>query len=87
MKKRYDEYSKCLYVGKVKKTVWGRVIQHLGFYKVAKTQGLQLFEWARDLDLKLKMHVYEFEEDMCDLVSIMELELARKKKPIIGKHR
>lgn len=86
LKNKFDNNSKCLYVGKVKRGFWGRIIQHLGFYKVNGTQGLQLFYWAKSIKLKVKIHVYEFENDMSDLVSIMELELANKLNPIIGKH-
>lgn len=86
LKKMFDIYSNCLYVGKVKKGVWGRMIQHLGYYKVERTQGLQLFHWAKGLDLKLKVHLYEFENDIADMVSIFEIEMAKLKKPIIGKH-
>lgn len=86
MKKTFDENSKCLYVGKVKKGVWGRMIQHLGFYKVQRTQGLQLFHWAKELKLRLKVHLYEFEPEMADLISVFEIELAKYKKPIVGKH-
>jgi hypothetical protein len=87
MKKYYDPKSKCLYVGKVKKAVWGRMIQHLGFYKVQRTQGLQLFYWSKGLNLKLKVHLYEFEQEMADLISIFEIELAKQNKPIVGKHK
>lgn len=87
MKKSFDINSKCLYVGKVKRSVWGRMIQHLGFYKVSRTQGLQLFHWSKGLNLKLKVHLYEFEPEMADLISIFEIELAKQNKPIVGKHR
>jgi len=87
MKKNFDNNSKCLYVGKVKKSVWGRMIQHLGFYKVQRTQGLQLFYWTKGLNLKLKVHLYEFEQDMADMISIFEIELAKLNRPIVGKHK
>ncbi len=87
LKKGFDKNTKCLYVGKVKKGVWGRMIQHLGFYNVARTQGLQLFYWTRGLNMKLKVHLYEFEENMADVVSIFEIEMAKLKKPLIGKHK
>lgn len=86
LKKYVNLTSKCLYVGKVKRNFWGRVIQHLGFYKVGATQGLQLYYWAKELDLKLKLHSYEFEHEMNDLIALFELELAKRKDPIIGKH-
>ena len=86
LKKAFDNKSDCLYVGKVKRKVWGRMIQHMGFYSVNRTQGLQIFHWAKDLDLQLKVHLYEFESEVSDLISIFEIELAKQKKPIVGKH-
>jgi hypothetical protein len=82
-------YSKgqILYVGKVKKTMWGRLIQHLGFYKVDKTQGLQLYYWAKTIPLTLKLVVFEFEPEMTTLVGIIEKELAQILNPILGKHK
>lgn len=86
LKKAFDNESDCLYVGKVKRKVWGRMIQHMGFYGVNRTQGLQIFHWVKDLDLKLKVHLYEFEPEVSELISIFEIELAKRKKPIVGKH-
>lgn len=86
LKKNYDASSKILYVGKVKKKFYGRVIQHLGYYKVARTQGLQLFYWAKKIGLHVRLHAYHFEPEMHDLVSIFELNIARDLKPIVGKH-
>lgn len=79
--------SKILYVGKVKRHMWGRLIQHLGFYKVRFTQGLQLFHWAKDLSLSLKLTVLEFEPEMANLMTVLESELANELKPILGKHK
>lgn len=86
LKKHFDPMSKCLYVGKVKKGVWGRMIQHLGFYKQPRTQGLQLFYWAKQIHLELKAHIYEFDQSAENLVSVLEVELANKLNPIVGKH-
>lgn len=86
IKKNFDSDSKILYVGKVKRYFWSRIIQHLGYYKVKKTQGLQLYHWAKELDLKLRLHVYEFDEEMSNLVGTIEYKLARELKPIIGHH-
>lgn len=86
IKKNIPE-SKILYVGKVKRYFWGRVIQHLGFYGTPRTQGLQLYYWTRNNKLKLKLTVLEFESDMSDLLPILEIELAKQLKPIVGKHR
>ena len=86
-RKSIDTTSKVLYVGKVKRHLMGRVIQHLGFYKVERTQGLQLFHWAPKQDLQLKLTVYEFGADMIDLVPLLENATAHQLKPLIGKHR
>lgn len=79
--------SKILYVGKVKRHFWGRLIQHLGFYKVNRTQGLQLFYWSKQLNLNIKVTVFEFEPEMINLMEVLENELAKKLKPILGKHK
>lgn len=81
----YD--SKTLYVGKVKKAFWGRLVQHLGFYKVEGTQGLQLFYWAKELSLILKLNVIEFDHDMADFMPVFEYEFAKKLRPLAGRHR
>jgi len=86
LRAKYSKDSKTLYVGKVKRKFWGRVIQHLGYYHVKRTQGLQLYHWAKDIGLKVRLHAYEFEPEMEELVSLFELEFARKLKPITGKH-
>ena len=86
LKKKYFKDSKALYVGKVKRNFWGRVIQHLGYYHVKRTQGLQLYHWAKKLGLKVRLHAYEFEPEMDDLVSLFELQFSRILKPITGKH-
>ena len=79
--------TKTLYVGKVTKNFWGRVIQHLGFYKVTGTQGLQLFYWARPLKLKLRLTAIEFDNDTSGLMAVFERSLADRLKPILGKHK
>jgi hypothetical protein len=79
--------SKILYVGKVKGTFWGRLIQHLGFFKVNATQGLQLFCWAKPLSLTLKINVLEFEDNMADIMPIIEFAFAKKLQPLVGKHK
>lgn len=86
LKKNFDLDSKCLYVGKVKRIVWGRIIQHMDFYKVSQTQGLQLYYWTKGLNLDLKVHFYGFNSNFSDLISIFEIEVARSLHPIIGKH-
>jgi hypothetical protein len=79
--------SNILYVGKVKGNFWGRLIQHLGYYKVNRTQGLQLFYWAKEIDLSLKLTVMEFEDEMVDFMEVLERGLAKRLDPILGKHK
>ncbi len=86
IKKNYSN-TNILYVGKVKKNFLGRVIQHFGFYKVNGTQGLQLYYWAKDLNLKLKLTAIQFEKDAENLMPIFEKKIADILKPIIGKHK
>ncbi|HPH36261.1 MAG TPA: hypothetical protein PL108_01290 [Sediminibacterium sp.] len=87
LKQKIDYDSRVLYVGKVKGIFWGRLIQHLGFFKVNATQGLQLFYWAKDLSLDLKIHVLEFDKNMADIMPIIEYAFAKKLQPLIGKHK
>jgi hypothetical protein len=77
-----------LYVGKVKSRAWGRLIQHLGYHKNAKSHGLQLDHWAKNIksELKLKYTVIFFEKDIVDDIDVLEKSLAKSLKPIIGKH-
>lgn len=87
LKKNIDYNSRILYVGKVKRAFWGRLIQHLGFFKVNATQGLQLFYWAKDLSLDLKVNVLEFDNNMADILPIIEYAFAKRLQPLIGKHK
>lgn len=87
-KKDFDRNSKTLYVGKVKKGFWGRFITHLGYHKSSQTAGLQLFHWynvSQGLP-SLKLNYIFFERDMEDLIAVLELDLARELKPILGRY-
>ncbi len=79
--------SKILYVGKAKKNMWGRLIQHLGYYKVNRTQGLQLYYWARHIPLTLRLVVFEFEPEMSNLIGLLEFDMALQVNPILGMHK
>jgi len=80
--------SKILYVGKVKNIFWARLITHLGFLKgKGQTQGLQLNSWTRDLNLNLELNVLEFNKEMADYLTIIEVEFAKQMHPILGKHK
>lgn len=87
LKRTINYDSKILYVGKVKGIFWGRLIQHLGFFKVNATQGLQLFYWTKDLSLDLKINILEFENNMADIMPVFECAFAKRLQPLLGKHK
>lgn len=84
--KGYNRNTRILYVGKCKGKFWGRVIQHLGYFKIPTTQGLQLYHWAKELHLEVKLHALEFTEDMADIMPIVESYFAKRLHPLVGKH-
>lgn len=86
LRSKIDFDSRTLYVGKVKGSFWGRLITHLGFLKVNKTQGLQLYYWTKSLPLELKVHLLEFEDNMANIMPIIEYAFARQLNPLAGKH-
>jgi hypothetical protein len=89
LKKTYDVNSRILYVGKVKKDFRGRIFVHLGYYHVVATAGLQLSHWAKECGLKLNLHVIELPltSGTEDLATLYEIELAKRLKPLVGKHK
>ena len=84
--KGYNRKTTILYVGKCKKKFWGRVIQHLGYFNTPTTQGLQLYHWAKEIHLEVRLHTLEFAEDMADIMPIMEFDFAKRLHPLVGKH-
>lgn len=84
--KNYDKRTRILYVGKCKECFWGRVIQHLGYHTADTTQGLQLYHWAKDLRLDVRLHALEFADDMKDIMPIVESYFAKRLCPLVGKH-
>lgn len=87
-KKDFDKNSKTLYVGKVKTGFWGRVITHLGYHTSTQTAGLQLYHWYKIHEglPPLRLNYLVFERAMEDLITVLELDLARELKPILGKY-
>lgn len=81
------EKSNVLYVGKVKKNFWGRLATHAGWATSPKTAGLQLRYWY-DFDKYpvLQLNYITLDTSLSDFVSILELELAKKLKPLIGRY-
>lgn len=84
-KKKYHPRSRTLYVGKVEKGFWGRLVTHLGYNQSKKTAGMQLFHWY-DITAygNIKLNYVEFDPTMKHLIIILEKQLAQELKPLIG---
>jgi hypothetical protein len=81
-----NQDTNTLYVGKVKKDFWGRLATHSGWATSPKTAGLQLAFWYNFENFPpIKLNYITFEKEMDDFVSILEIELAKELKPLIGK--
>ncbi|MCA6363513.1 MAG: hypothetical protein IM638_10780 [Bacteroidetes bacterium] len=85
VKKKPYAYEQTLYVGKVEKDMCGRIMTHLGYYYNTGTAGLQLVEWARQINLHVAFHIWSFEPGMKDYVALYERALAKAYPPLIGK--
>jgi len=66
--------------------ILGRINQHLGYYHVASTQGLQLYEYAKGLDFNITIKVIEFEGLEKKYLNIIEKLVAKELKPLSGRH-
>jgi len=75
-KSKYDDNSKTLYVGKVEKDFWGRLVTHLGYAQSIKTAGMQLYHWYNiDSFGKLKLNYIEFDNNMKDSILILDKQI------------
>lgn len=87
IKTKYSNVSKTLYVGKVEKYFWGRLVTHLGYNKTVKTAGLQLFHWYKIKDFgELKLKYIVFDDSMKYIITALEKELSLELEPLIGKY-
>lgn len=82
-----NEHSKVLYVGKVKRDFYGRIIQHMGYHRSAHTQGLQLSHWIPAIQLDVTFKYVVLKPEIGDFLSSIEYALANELKPILGKHK
>lgn len=64
----------------------GRMNQHLGYYNVPTTQGLQLYEYAKEKDFNITIKVVEFKGIETYCLNVIEKLLAQKMLPLSGKH-
>lgn len=79
--------TKTLYVGCCAKTRFvNRFFWHSGYYKVVRTQGLQLCHWAIPLKIPLKLHVVSIPYEVAEFTTLYEKQLATHLKPLLGKH-
>ncbi|MFY7669786.1 hypothetical protein ACOSP6_01725 [Tenacibaculum sp. MEBiC06402] len=86
-KTKPDYSSKILYVGKVEKAFWGRLVTHLGYNVSEKTAGMQLYHWYNPTIYgKIVLNYIEFDHEMKHLIVILEKQLAKKLKPLIGRY-
>lgn len=86
--KTQRESSGTLYVGKVIDKFHYRFVNHLGHSVSDKTASLQLTYWYNAASYgNLKLNYIVLEEDMKTLIGVLEIELAKKLKPIIGSHK
>ena len=90
-----NEESNVLYVGirrgKQKPSnlsnIVGRINQHMGYYKVARTQGLQLVHYAKGLDFEITLNVVEFKDLQNPMyLNLLEKMVAHKLEPLCGRH-
>ena len=63
-----------------------RIREHLGYYKVGTSQGLQLAHWARNVDCKVILNVVEFDNLPEEYLTMIEKIVAYKLKPLCGIH-
>ncbi len=64
----------------------GRMNQHLGYYDKPSTQGLQLYEYAKDRDFNITIKVIEFVGMKTYYLNVIEKLLAKEMKPLCGRH-
>lgn len=80
----FTEFN-TLYVGKVEKGFWGRIVTHLGYSKFTGTAGMQLYHWYNpELYGDIILNYIVFEPNMKHLILMLEKRLAKDFKPLIG---
>ncbi len=80
--------SRILYVGCCGTTTFiNRMFWHFGYYRVGRTQGLQLCHWSQPLKLEIEINVMVFPQQAKHLIYVYEKYMAEKLKPLIGKHK
>jgi len=90
--KNKNALSKYLYVGIRQggfrkkdglSNIAGRIFQHLGYYHIGSTQGLQLVHWSK---YDLILNIIELPKEAESYLTILEKLIAMNFKPLLGKH-
>lgn len=87
--KNAETNDDTLYVGKSESCIRGRVIEHLGYHRNKACHGLYLHHWAKQMNLRFRLHVIVLQPDCLKepwVMEIFETALAEKHKPLIGMH-
>ena len=67
-------------------SIAGRIIQHLGYYDVGTTQGLQLNYWVNNIEIDVTLNIIEYPNLQDEFLYIIEKLYAIKLRPVFGKH-
>ncbi|SEA15791.1 hypothetical protein SAMN05660909_01002 [Chitinophaga terrae (ex Kim and Jung 2007)] len=87
IRKKVSYHSRILYVGKVEKDIFVRVMTHMGFHRSHKTQGLQMYHWGKQIGLRVRFNLMQLHGGCESILPVLEKALAQKMQPIIGKHK
>lgn len=75
-----------LYVGgSAGNAIGKRLYAHLGAKPSTKTYGMQLGQWAQQLDLRLELHVHEFRSALSEPMQLVEDATWLSCLPVLGK--
>lgn len=82
LKKRPYSNTTCLYVGRSKRNLEHRIKVHFG-YRDTTEKGLQLLHRAKPLNLKLKLTIYIFPEELHLFLPFYEARFSAEYKPLL----
>lgn len=86
-KKTFSRDSTTLYVGKVERGFWGRIVTHLGYNKSIRTAGMQLFHWYDLYEYgDIKLNYIQFDNEMKNQIVVLEKRLSKELKPLVGRY-
>jgi hypothetical protein len=80
-------FTRCLYVGKTQRRMSLRAIAHFGLRRSCNTTALHLCTWAKELRLKVRLHVILLSPEARKDLELIEAEMAETMQPLIGGHK